>query len=201
VLGPLAPACAARVVCALLQGAWNLVQDDGQGMTREQIEYGVLAHGGAHTPEGNKIASFFNTGHVAAMAVLAEDIIIATVRANTGIGTLTRWVRARARRSVQPLRWLRVRRCPLRPRQAAAADPDTARHSLAASAQGSPVTEAILRALPPSSSSQRKVHNAYIQFDMRTGELVSNRGSLGACVRAHVRCARLSRGRPASSRA
>ena len=51
---------------------------------------GLLARGPCAAPDGNKVVSFFNTGHHAAFNKLGGDeVIIATVR--DGVGTLVRW--------------------------------------------------------------------------------------------------------------
>ncbi len=65
--------------------------DNGIGMQGlEEIEWNLLVQGKPELPKGDADAvAYFNTGHVSALAALAHEVIIATVRG--GVGTLVRW--------------------------------------------------------------------------------------------------------------
>jgi len=74
-----------------LEGDFLVLQDDACGMTAEELQFCLLGRGGASAlPVSSlQVVSHFSTGHLAALAALAVDIIIASSK--NGRGTLVRW--------------------------------------------------------------------------------------------------------------
>ena len=73
-----------------LLGDFVSLQDDACGMSAEELQFSLLGRGGASCAlSPSKVVSHFSTGHVAALAALADDVIIASSK--DGRGTLVRW--------------------------------------------------------------------------------------------------------------
>ena len=62
-----------------LQGFWATFSDDASGLSPVEVK-GLVAHGGARRATGDKLVSFFNTGHAAACLKLGSDFIVATAK-------------------------------------------------------------------------------------------------------------------------